>query len=203
MFGKSKLNNTNGGGEDKFLMVKIVGALIIFTGALLYLIIQFTGESDTVSGGSFVSGEVFRQKGENSAPEKKPMIRAPSTQMNKKDSIDLFEKTNESYFAAQRKEAEAQEAERKARLTGKKTAKQADDTESQQPAEKKTRKKKQETVIPRMQLDSGNGGSSGGQAAAQGQMPAGMPDLSKIQGANGQVDQEQLQKLMQNAGKGQ
>lgn len=201
MFGKSKFNNTKGG-EDKFLVVKIVGALIIFTGALLYAIIQFTGGSDTVSGGSFVSGEVFRQKGENSTPEKKPMIRAPSTQMNRKDSIDLFEKTNESYFAAQRKEAEEKEAERKARLTGKKTSKQAEDTESRQPAGKKTRKKKQETVIPRMQLDSGNSGSSG-QAAAQGQMPAGMPDLSKIQGANGQVDQEQLQKLMQNAGKGQ
>ena len=87
------------------------------------------------------------------------MIRAPSTRMNKRDSIDLFEKTNESYFEAQRKEAEAQEAERKARLTGKKNVKQPEETEPQQTAGKKTRKKRQETVIPRMQLSGGNGGS--------------------------------------------
>jgi len=206
MFGKSGFNNNGNGGSaggDKFLMVKVIGALVVFTGALIFAIIQFTGESDTVStGGSFVSGEAFRQHGESTSPEKKPMIRAPSTKMNKRDSIDLFEKTNESYFEAQRKEAEAQEAERKARLTGKKNVKQPEETEPQQTAGKKTRKKRQETVIPRMQLSGGNGGS-GEQSAAQGQMPAGMPDLSKLQGANGQVDQEQLQKLMQNAGKGQ
>jgi len=191
----------NNSGEDKFMIIKIAGALIIFTAAAIFAIIQFTGTSGSVStGGAFVSGEAFKQNSESSSTTKKPKMRTASNAMNKRDSIELFEKTNESYFQAQRKQAEAEEAERKARLMGKKTA-NAEENASEQKTSKTAKKKKTrtETVIPRMKLDKDNNGNGG--AAEQGQLPAGM-DMSSLQGlhgANGQPDQEQINKLIQNA----
>ena len=193
----------NNSGEDKFMIIKIAGALIIFTAAAIFAIIQFTGTSGSVStGGAFVAGEAFKQNSESSSTTKKPKMRTASNAMNKRDSIELFEKTNESYFQAQRKQAEAEEAERKARLMGKKTA-NAEENASEQKTSKTAKKKKTrtETVIPRMKLDKDNNGNGG--AAEQGQLPAGMDmsSLQGLQGANGQPDQEQINKLIQNATK--
>ena len=211
------VNDVKKGKSDSMGMIQIVGGLILFTALMIFAILQFTATDNSVStGGAFVSGDAFKQSSE---PAKKPKMRTASTQMNKRDSIDLFEKTNDAYFAEQRKAAEAEEAERKARLmggnknAGVKTA-EADNPEGE-PAEKNTKKTskkkaKQETLIPRMTLGTNRtniGGFSSqkdqqqGQKGAAGAAPGmeGMPDLSNLPAGAG-VDTDQLNKLMQQAG---
>lgn len=204
--------------NDNLGMIQIVGGLIIFTALMIFAILQFTASDNSVStGGAFVSGDAFKQSSE---PEKKPKMRTASTQMNKRDSIDLFEKTNDAYFAEQRKAAEAEEAERKARLMGgnnKNSGVKVAGAENQEgepaakTAKKSSKKKaKQETLIPRMTLGTSRTntslstqknqqGQGGAGAAGAVQGMEGMPDLSNLPAGAG-VDTDQLNKLMQQAG---
>lgn len=191
--------------EDKFLIVKIALGLVVFTAALVFAIMQFTGtgNSSISTGGAFTSSEAFKQ---NAEAEQKPKLRSASTAVNRVDSIDMFEKTNESYFAEQRKAAEEAEAAKKAKFTSNKTRKTKTKTNSSQTTTvktvKSTKKTKQETVIPRMKHSgSGYGAPSGANFGGQSAQSLSMPDMSSLTGGNGQISQDQINKLIQNAQK--
>ena len=150
----------------------------------------------------------------------------PCREAAKKGNLAYFDCINEKALNQMHAEADAYEAKRKEALMGgsrqpsakKETAK----TEAAKPAGSKkssAKKAKTKTNIPRMTLGFGSnsvgrnpnfvGSDSRGGAASSdssgmeglgglGGLGEGMPDLSSLQGADGQVDQSQLNNLMKN-----
>lgn len=167
---------------------------------------------------------IDKKTGKYALDENGKKIREKNSEPNPKGNTWIYNDCiNEPIFDSMHEEAKAYDEKKREALMGgvkKPVAKQNKDSETANaPKPKKTAKKKTapKTNIPRMTLgfgpnsigrspkfvgskDSGSSGDSSGMGDMEGfgGLGEGMPDLSNLQGAGGQVDQNQLNNLMKN-----
>lgn len=131
--------------KNNLMILKVAVALIIFTAVLLFAIVKFTGTESS----SYSSESPFKGKGKDvfetqtNTNTVKPKMRSASTQMNKRDSIELFESTNKSIFAAEEKQDEKEKQgttiDKKAQTKRKQKRTTAQETITEKPRLKPTK----------------------------------------------------------------